>query len=94
MNHNCVSPPITSEIINNFLGNPIDADRTGKLYDRTMGSDMYLLLTSNEKNGYVGPCIFFIYNLLECVLELTAICHIIISFFESGSPGDFIIDLS
>ena len=49
VNHNCVSPPIASEIINNFLGNPIDADRTGKVYDRTMGSDMYVLLTSNEK---------------------------------------------
>ena len=49
VNHSCVSPPIASEITNNFLGNPINANQTGKLYDRTMGSDMYVLLTSNEK---------------------------------------------
>ena len=49
VNHNCVSPPIASEITNNFLGNPINADRTGKLYDRMMASDTYVLLTSIEK---------------------------------------------
>ena len=49
VNHNCVSPPIASEITNIFLGNPINADWTGKLYERTMGSDMYVLLTWNKK---------------------------------------------
>ena len=49
VNHNSVGPAIANEITNNFLNNPINADLTGELYERTMGVDMYCLFTWNEK---------------------------------------------
>ena len=59
VNHNCVAPPIANEITNNFLGNPINADQTGKVYECSMGGDMHCLFTCNEE---VNVCseIFYI----------------------------------
>ena len=48
-NHNSVGPSAANEITNNFLGNPINANLTGKVYPRNMGYDMKCLLTWNEK---------------------------------------------
>ena len=49
VNHNTISPSLSNEITNNFLGNPIGADRGDKLHDPTMGTDMKCFLTYNEK---------------------------------------------
>ena len=59
VNHNCVAPPIANEITNNFLGNPINADQTGKVYECSMGGDMHCLFTCNDE---VNVCseIFYI----------------------------------
>ena len=49
VNHNHVSQNLANEIINNFLGNPIMADLTGKTHDQDMGRDIECLLTWNNK---------------------------------------------
>ena len=48
-NHNSVGPSTANEITNNFLGNPINANLTGKVYGQNMGGDMQCLLTWNKK---------------------------------------------
>ena len=54
VNHNTISPSLSNEITNNFLGNPIGADRGDKLHDPTMGTDMKCFLTYNEKVSLFG----------------------------------------
>ena len=49
VNHNSVSPSIANRITNNILGNPINANLTGKTYQRDMGGDIHCLLTWNKK---------------------------------------------
>ena len=38
-----------NEITNNFLGNPITADLTGKTHDKDMGHDIECLLVYKDK---------------------------------------------
>ena len=49
VNHNTISPGLSNEITNNFLGNPIGANRGDKLHDPTMGTNMKCILTYNAK---------------------------------------------
>ena len=49
VNHNTVSPSLSNEITNNFLGNPLGADLTGKIHGRNMGNDTKCILTYNTK---------------------------------------------
>ena len=49
VNHNTVSPSLSNEITNNFLGNPLGADLTDKIHGRNMGNDMKCLLAYNTK---------------------------------------------
>ena len=49
VNHNSVGPAIANEITNNFLNNPINADLTGRVYNRDMGGDVNCLLSRNKK---------------------------------------------
>ncbi len=49
MNHNGISSDLANKITNNFLGNPISADLTDKVYSKDVGSDMVCLLTYNTK---------------------------------------------
>ena len=49
VNHNHVSQNLANEITNNFLGNPITADLTGKTHDQDMGHDIECLLAWNDK---------------------------------------------
>ena len=49
VNHNTISPSMSNEITNNFLGNPIEANRGDKLHDPNMGTDMKCILTYNTK---------------------------------------------
>ena len=49
VNHNTISPSLSNEITNNFLGNPIEADLNDKVYDPDMGSDMKCILTYGTK---------------------------------------------
>ena len=60
MNHNATSPPLSNEITNNFLGNPIGTDLKGKVHKSNMGADMTCFLTYNNK---------------VCVLTMHAIFH-------------------
>ena len=53
VNHNTISPSLSNEITNNFLGNPIGANRGNKIHDRTMGTDMKCILTYNAKVSLV-----------------------------------------
>ena len=48
VNHNHVNPNLANEITNNFLGNPINADLSGKTHKKSMGGDMKCLLTWNK----------------------------------------------
>ena len=48
VNHNHVNPNLANEITNNFLGNPINADLSGKTHKKSMGNDMKCLLTCNQ----------------------------------------------
>ena len=54
VNHNTISPSLSNEITNNFLGNPIGADRGDKLHDPTMGTDMKCFLAYNAKVSLFG----------------------------------------
>ena len=45
VNHNTISPSLSNEITNNFLGNPIEANKGDKIHDPTMGTDMKCILT-------------------------------------------------
>ena len=47
VNHNTVLPSLSNEITNNFLGNPLRADLTGKIHECIMGNDMKFILTCN-----------------------------------------------
>ena len=47
INHNSISSKLANEITNNFLGNPIGADLSGKVHEKAMGIDMSCLLTYN-----------------------------------------------
>ena len=49
VNHNTISLSLSNEITNNFLGNPIEANRGDKLHDPNMGTDMKCILTYNTK---------------------------------------------
>ena len=49
VNHNTVSPSLSNEITNNFLGNPLGADLTDKIHGRNMGNDMKCILTYTTK---------------------------------------------
>ena len=49
VNHNSISQNLANEITNNFLGNPITADLTGKTHDKDMGHDIECLLVYNDK---------------------------------------------
>ena len=49
VNHKHVSQNLANEITNNFLGNPITADLTGKTHDKDMGHDIECLLVYNDK---------------------------------------------
>ena len=49
VNHNSVNQNLANEITNNFLGNPITADLTGKTHDQDMGHDIECLLAWNDK---------------------------------------------
>jgi len=49
MNHNSISPTLSDEITNNFLGNPIGTGLTGKVHAKDMGTDMTCFLTYNDK---------------------------------------------
>ena len=49
MNHNAISPDLSNEIANNFLGNPLRADLKGKVHAQDMGTDMACFLTHNSK---------------------------------------------
>ena len=49
VNHNSVRQKLANEITNNFLGNPITADLTGKTHDKNMGHDIECLLAHNDK---------------------------------------------
>ena len=40
MNHNSITSRLANEITNNFLGNPIGADLSGKVHAKAMGIDM------------------------------------------------------
>ena len=59
VNHNTISPSLSNEITNNFLGNPIGANRGNKIHDRTMGTDMKCILTYNAKVSLIGKKITF-----------------------------------
>ena len=54
VNHNTISPSLSNKITNNFLGNPIGANRGDKLHDPTMGTDMKCFLTYNAKVSLFG----------------------------------------
>ena len=54
VNHNTISPSLSNEITNNFLGNPIGANRGDKLHDPTMGTDMKCILTYNDQVSFIG----------------------------------------
>ena len=60
VNHNTISPSLSNEITNNFLGNPIGANRGDKLHDPTMGTDMKCILTYNEKVSFIGNNLHFV----------------------------------
>ena len=60
VNHNTISPSLSNEITNNFLGNPIGANRGDKLHDPTMGTDMKCILTYNEKVSFIGKNLHFV----------------------------------
>ena len=47
INHNTICSKLSNEMTNNFLGNPIGADLTGKVHEKAMGTDMLCLLTYN-----------------------------------------------
>ncbi len=49
VNHNAISPNLTNEITNNFLGNPIRADLKGKVHAKDMEYDMTCFLSYNNK---------------------------------------------
>ena len=49
INHNAISPDLSNEITNNFLGNPLRADLKGKVHAKDMGTDMTCFLTHNNK---------------------------------------------
>ncbi len=49
VNHNTISPMLSNEIANNFLGNPIGADLKDKVHSSDNGSDMIHILTYNTK---------------------------------------------
>ena len=59
VNHNTISPSLSNEITNNFLGNPIGANRGNKIHDRTMGTDMKCILTYNAKVSLIEKKITF-----------------------------------
>jgi len=65
VNHNTVSPSLSNEIANNYLGNIAGADLDCKIHDPSMGGDMKCILTYNPKgenndgpNDDVGPMKF------------------------------------
>ena len=60
VNHNTISPSLSNEITNNFLGNPIGANRGDKLHDRTMGTDMKCILTYNANVSLIGKKLHFV----------------------------------
>ena len=60
VNHNTISPSLSNEITNNFLGNPIGANRGDKLHDPTMGTDMKCILTYNAKVSLFGKKLHFV----------------------------------
>ena len=49
VNHNSVSQNLANEITNNFLGNPITADLSGKTDAKDMEHDIECLLAWNNK---------------------------------------------
>ena len=49
VNHNAISPNLSNEITNNFLGNPIRADLKGKVHGQDIRTDMICFLTYNNK---------------------------------------------
>ena len=49
VNHNAISPNLSNEITNNFLGNPICTDLKGKVHEQDIGNDMICFLTYNDK---------------------------------------------
>ena len=59
MNHNSISSKLANEITNNFLGNPIGADLSGKVHERAMGIDMSCLLTynTNVSSNAMAKCL-------------------------------------
>ena len=59
VNQNTISPSLSNEITNNFLGNPIGANRGDKLHDPTMGTDMKCFLTYNAKVSLSGKELTF-----------------------------------
>ena len=49
MNHNSITSDLSNKMTNNFLGNPIGADLSGKVHAKDMGTDMLCFLTYNDK---------------------------------------------
>ena len=70
VNHNTISPSLSNEITNNFLGNPIGANRGDKLHDPTMGTDMKSFLTYNAKVSRFGKKLHFVNIFFICFCKL------------------------
>merc|ERR1712155_43635 len=66
VNHNHVNPNLANEITNNFLGNPINADLSGKTDKKSMGNDMKCLLTCNQ---LVNSCCMMEQNFISSTLS-------------------------
>ena len=49
MNHNSITSNLSNKIMNNFLGNPIGADLSGKVHAKDVGTDTLCFLTYNDK---------------------------------------------
>ena len=62
INRNTISPSLSNEITNNFLGNPIGANRGDKHCDPTMGTDMKCFLTYNAEVSLFGKTLHFVDN--------------------------------
>ena len=82
MNHNSVGPSIANEITNNILGNPINANLTGKTYQRDMGGDMHCLLTWNKKVNACSKIFTFCKKIIYCASYQTSTQNVF-TFFKT-----------
>ena len=75
VNHNTVLPSLSNEITNNFLGNPLRADLTGKIHECIMGNDMKFILTCNTVAS-MPLLLWFFSHFVKKIEKMASFLHV------------------